>query len=662
MRATRFFLPPALAAALLLTACGGAGSQAASTAESANAPDNAGTSATADTVAGSAEVDLDDMFTDRDREIGYDDETAGHITLLGDTAQADTDAVTVNGSCVTITDEGTYVVAGTLNDGCLVVRADDTDKVQLVLNGASITCSDSAALYVAEADKVFVTTAAGTQNTLANGGAYAENEEANIDGAVFSRSDLTLNGAGSLAVTAAAGHGIVSKDDLVVTSGSYTITAASHALSGKDSVRIAGGDFTLDAGKDGIHAENADDAQLGYVYLAGGDFVIDAQGDGISAASWLIAEGGSYAITAGGGAAAAEPRTDAGFGGRGGFDAAAQAVDTADTSNTASTKGIKTGTALTLNGGDYTLDTANDALHTNGDMCVTGGSFTIATGDDGLHADGALAISGGTLTVTESYEGIEGLSVEITGGEIDVTASDDGLNAAGGNDGSGAMGGRDAFAAEEGAYIAIAGGTIRVNAWGDGLDSNGDLTVSGGQVYVNGPSDAANGALDYNGSASITGGILAAASGAGGMEVNFGDGSAQGSILLSVGQQEAGTTLTLADADGTVLLEWQPAKSYNTVVLSCPGLVDGGTYTVTAGDSAQTVTLDGLIYGSGGMGGMGGMGGRGGMGADGMTPPDGAMPGDGAFQKGQRPDGGDRTPPDDFDGAGLPDQAGAAQA
>lgn len=563
MKSNQTLLPLTLAAALLLTACGGQGSQAAPTAEGAGASDPPSA------VADSAGPDLNEMFTDRDRDTGYDDESAGHITLLGDTAEADTDAVTISQSCVTITEGGTYVVTGTLEDGRLIVRADDSDKVQIVLDGARVTCSDSAALYVAEADKVFVTTAAGTQNVLANGGTYAENKETNIDGAVFSRSDLTLNGAGSLTVTAAAGHGIVSKDDLVLTSGSYTITAASHALSGKDSVRIGGGEFALAAGKDGIHAENPDDARLGYVCLTGGDFVIEAGGDGISAASWLVADGGRYAITAAGGAAAAA---------------------------TASAKGIKAGVALTLNGGDYTLNTADDALHTNGDMRVTGGSFTIATGDDGLHADGALVIRGGTLTVTESYEGIEGLRVEITGGDIDVTATDDGLNAAGGNDGSGAPEGRDAFAAEEGACIAISGGTVQVNAGGDGLDSNGDLTVSGGRVYVNGPADDANGALDYNDSASITGGTLVAASGAGGMEVNFGDGSAQGSILLSVGQQAAGTPLTLTDADGTVLLEWQPAKSYNTVVLSCPGLVDGGSYTVTAGDSVQTVTLDGLIH------------------------------------------------------------------
>ena len=175
----------------------------------------------------------------------------------------------------------------------LVVDAPDTAKVQLVFDGVPITSRTSAALYVLEADKVFLTLAEGTENALSNGGEFVAVDDNNIDAALFSKQDLTLNGAGSLTVTSPAGHGVVCKDDLVITGGTYTVYAASHGIDANDSVRIADGLLTLDAGKDGIHAENNDDASLGYVYISGGTLRIEAEGDGVSAGSTMQLEGGS---------------------------------------------------------------------------------------------------------------------------------------------------------------------------------------------------------------------------------------------------------------------------------------------------------------------------------------------------------------------------------
>ena len=195
------------------------------------------------------------MFTDNDMEIGYDEETATKITLTGDSAESDSDAVTISGSVVTISEEGTYILSGTLNDGMVIVDAGDEDKLRIVLDDASITSQTSAALYVRNADKVFVTTATDSHNSLVSAGEYVAIDDNDIDAAVFAKSDLTLNGAGQLTITSAAGHGVVSKDDLVLTGGDYSITAASQGLSGEDSVRIANGQYSIEAGNDGIHAE-----------------------------------------------------------------------------------------------------------------------------------------------------------------------------------------------------------------------------------------------------------------------------------------------------------------------------------------------------------------------------------------------------------------------
>lgn len=533
----------------------------------------------------------DDMFSSRDLEIGYDEEHSAVITLSGTTASCPSDAVGISGPSVIITDEGTYILSGTLEDGTVIVDAGKDDKVQIVLDGASVTNAQGAALYVRSADKVFVTTASQSENTLQNGGSYVQTDENTVDAVVFSKADLTFNGSGTLTLRADAGHGAVSKDDLVFTSGTYEVTAESHALSGKDSVRICGGTFTLHSGKDGVQAEHDEDPEKGFLYIRGGTFDIVSGGDGLSASGTVQIDGGEYRIQAGGGSKTAP-------------DAAV------------STKGIKSAAAMTLAGGSFTLDTSDDALHSNSDLTVTGGTYRISTGDDGLHADNALSVAAGDIEIAESYEGLEGLTIDLSGGDISLHASDDGLNAAGGNDSSGTGRLGDPFAATEGAYIRIAGGTLTVSAEGDGIDSNGDLLISGGTVCVSGPTSNRDGILDYNGEASITGGVFLG-SGSSGMAQTFGSASTQGAILVTaLGIQEAGSTVTLTDGDGNTVVSWEPEKEYSSVIISTPDIKADASYTLSAGSAAQDIAMDGLIYGASGFspGHGGGMGGHGGMG------------------------------------------------
>lgn len=542
-------------------------------------------------------IDTSDMFTERDLETDYNEESCDYITLSDESISTTASHVAISGSTITIQDEGMYILSGTLSDGMVIIDAEDTDKIQLILNGVNIVSSTSAAIYIREADKVFITTAAGTENTLSNGGVYEAIDDNHIDAVVFSKSDLTLNGTGTLIVYAPEGHGIVSKDDLVCASGAYEITTASHGLSGKDSVRIAGGEYTITAGKDGIHAENADDASLGYLYIAGGTFFITADGDGMSAASYLLVEDGDFSILSGGGSTNAA-QTSAGNDRFFGFPGDAQS-DTQEDAE--STKGIKAGSELMLSQGTFVIDSADDALHTNGNLSIYGGTFLMSTGDDGIHADNAVLISDGSIDITQSYEGIEGLTIDITGGTITLVSSDDGLNAAGGNDSSGFGRGRDMFSTTEGAYIHIAGGILSIDASGDGIDSNGDLLMSGGEVYVSGPSGSGNGALDYNGSGTITGGIIIAA-GASGMAQNFDASSTQGVMMVNVGSAAAGSTITLSDSAGNVLLSWQATKAYASVVISCPEIVQGDTYTLTINGAATQIVMNSLVFSSGGRG------------------------------------------------------------
>lgn len=293
-----------------------------------------------------------------------------------------------------------------------------------------------------------------------------------------------------------------------------------------------------------------------------------------------------------------------------------------------SAKGLKAGTQVTVTGGTFQLNCCDDAIHSNGDVTISGGSFTIATGDDGMHADDTLSISSGTIDITRSYEGLEGAKVLISGGKISIVASDDGINAAGGSDQSGSGGfgfAPDAFGGSGDYLIRISGGVVTVNASGDGIDSNGDIEVTGGELYISGPTSNGDGTIDCDGSATITGGIVVAA-GSTGMAENFGTASTQGSILVNL-SGSAGQTITLKDSDGDILASFTPAKAFGCVVVSAPGVAQGGTYTIAAGGASTTVTMESLIYGSG-MGGFGGMGDPGNMGG-GQQPPQGGVGGPG---------------------------------
>ena len=590
-------------------------------------------------------LDISEMFSDRDFDASYDENTSSMITLNGVDAECKSDAVNISGSTVTIQDEGTYILSGTLDDGMVVVNAESTDKVQLVLDGVSINSATSAAIYVAQADKVFITLADGSENSLSNGGEFVAIDDNNIDAAVFSKDDLTFNGAGTLTITSSVGHGVVSKDDLVVTNGDYNITAGEQGLSGKDSIRIADGTFTITAGKDGIHAENTDDTSLGFVYLANGSYHITADGDGISASNVMQIDDGNYTIKTGGGSETVTLDATGNWGWKRPGERQDKMQNTNTTEeDTVSVKGIKSARNLLVNNGTFEINSADDALHSNANLTVNGGTWNLATGDDGLHADETTTVTAGSVAITQSYEGIEGQNITISGGTIELIASDDGLNAAGGNDqsGNGGFGGfqKGGFDTATDSAITISGGSIHINASGDGVDSNGSLIVTGGETYVSGPTNDGNGLLDYNGEATISGGIFLAA-GSSGMVQNFGNTSTQGSMLVSVSGSE-NDVITLKDSSGKELLSWTADKAFTCVVISCPDIQQGETYTVTAGDTTQEVTMDSLIYGSGSdmgdrPGNMGGKpGNQGERPDDRREPPEGM--GDFPGNKGEQPD------------------------
>lgn len=531
----------------------------------------------------------EEMFTDRDKE--QTGAVGGEITItLKDGGSSASDAsVLISGDTITLTKDATYVISGELTCGSLIVDMPEAAKPQLILSEVSVTCADSAALYIKECDKVFVTLEENTENTFSVSGDFAETDEG-VDGAIYSKQDITFNGAGSLSVSCAAAHAVVAKDDFVVTGGVYTITSASHGVDANDSIRLTGAVMTVSSGKDALHAENKDDATLGFVYIESGEYILSSAGDGISAGYYVQIEGGSFNIVTGGGSENGESHTSDGWGNMGGFGGGRPGIRSSSsdtTEDSTSIKGIKAADTVLINSGKLVLDTADDAVHSNASVAVRGGEHEIETGDDALHADGTLAISGGTVVINESYEGLEGLDISVSGGKIKITADDDGINAAGGNDSSGFGGVRgDSFGGSSNGSITVSGGEVYMNASGDGIDANGSFKMTGGLVTVCGPTSGDTSVLDYDREAIISGGTFIG-TGANMMAQTFSS-SEQGVIAVTVGNQSAGTLITLVDSSGEEILSYEPALSFQIVIISTPDMKSGKEYTITVGGASGT--------------------------------------------------------------------------
>lgn len=415
-------------------------------------------------------LDIDEMFTNNELTLTY--------------SESDSTRITLSNESVTISEEGTYILSGSISDGQIIVEVDDSAKVHLVLDGVDINCSSSAAIYIKSGDKVFVTLAEGSYNTLSVSGEYVLEDDENVDGAIYSKSDISFMGSGTLEINADYGHGIVGKDDIVFTDGTYIINAQSHGINANDSIRILTGDFTITSGKDGMQADNDDDYMKGYIYIADGTYVIMAEQDGISASSMLQIDNGVLEIYSGGGFV--EVLNDITMGeGSGNMS---QATDYLEYSM----KGLKAFNIL-INDGEITLSSYEDAIHANNELTFEGGTLYIQSGDDAVHADVTLTINDLYLVIEEAYEGIEALYININGGDLTVNAYDDAINA---SDSSGCL--------------TITDGEIYISCVGDGLDSNGDLVVEGGNIVIDCEPiySGGDGEIDVSGSVTYTGGTI----------------------------------------------------------------------------------------------------------------------------------------------------------
>ena len=519
------------------------------------------------------------------------------------------ETVSINlSSTLKINEGGIYNLTGTISDGNIYI--DTKDNVKLILNGVTINSSDGPAIYIENANVVYIELASGTVNYLTDSETYSDS---NINGTLFSKDDLIIGGDGKLVIDANYEDGIVSKDNLKIISGEFEIESVDDGIRGKDSVVIMNGNFKINASGDAIKSTNDTDSNLGYILINDGTYDLETKLDGIQAETDLVINNGTFNIKTSG-------------------------------NDTDSSKGLKIGSNLIINDGNFEIDSYDDSIHSNNYINIKNGSFSLSSDDDAIHADNKIVIDNGNIDVLKSYEGIEASEIIINDGDINIVASDDGINAASksssndNNDFSKNMpddmkdlnnkpenmenfdpknGNRpdenmENFDPQNGnkpddnnikpnfedidmnnnsniATITINGGNIYVSARGDGVDANGSIYMNGGKLIINGPTDNGNGALDYDKEFKITGGILVA-SGSSGMALNTSNSSTQNSIMInfteSINESEL---ISIFDSNDNEIFTYSSSKKYQNIVISTPDLKKGETYTIYEGGSTNSI-------------------------------------------------------------------------
>ena len=511
-----------------------------------------------------------------DENYAWDSSTVIKITLNTNSISVDVETgIIIDGTTVTITSAGTYSISGNLNDGQIIVDTNDQEAVRLILSGVTISSTTNAPIYVANSDKTVIVIAEGTENYLTDN----KNNEENAT--ILSKDDLTICGDGSLTVIGNDNDAIHSNDGLIIESGIITVTSVDDGICGKDYLVIKGGDITINSVGDGLKSNNDEEEDRGYIYIENGTITVtSSQGDAITSQTDLLITDGKFILTSGGGSSTT-PDVDV------------------------STKGLKAGVSMIIDGGTFTISSSDDAIHSNDMITINNGIFDISSGDDGIHADTSLEINDGTYDISKSFEGMESTVVTINNGYIQITSSDDGINLVEPNSASltaawepaqGGFGGRGqgGMGFSENCILYINGGSIFIESGGDGIDSNGYIKMADGLLIINGPIYDMNSAIDYGGGEfTITGGTVVAV-GSAGMAQGPSTSSTQYSANLRFGSpQSANIIVNIQTTSGVDMLTFCPTKTYLSLVFSSPELT-AGTYDVYIGGSSSGTSTNGL--------------------------------------------------------------------
>lgn len=507
-------------------------------------------------------------FSNRDTEHSYSTEGAVTVKLDNENTEITGNGAAIVDGDIVISAEGTYILSGKYTAGMLRIECTDTQKVQVVLNGAEISSPDSPAVYVKQADKVFFTLAKGTENKLVDGDKYTMLDgNSEIDATLFSRADTAINGEGKLTVIGTYKHGIISKDDLVITGGDITVRSKKVAVNGKDCVKIGGGNITLNAGSDGIRSDNNNDADRGFIYISAGNLDITSAKDGIQAENAIRIDGGNISLKCGGGSVnnveSLKPS-----------DKQPEVLDPTktDEDKPESYKGIKSDVDVIINGGTIIADTADVCLQADGCAIINGGAIKLSSGENAVTAGKAYYQQGGALYITKAKNAINAVNALITGGETSIICTEIGIITS--------------------ATAELRGGYVITDTGSSAVSAANTLLVSGGTVLLNPPSDESKPVV-LSPALAIAGGNLVAL---GNVAVSASDTEIQLAVAASFDKQNAETTIYLCDTKDNLLISFQAKRAFNNALISSPYL-KAGSYSLCAGAKLDNSDANGFGYG-----------------------------------------------------------------
>ncbi len=457
---------------------------------------------------------------------------------------------------LTITEAGIYELTGQIKDGLITVHTDG--KVILVLNNVTIKNSKGPAIYVEQSEATTIELTGGSINQLTDSDSYSIYKE-DVNGTIFSRNNLIITGKGTLKVNADYKNGIVSEGPLTIESGTIEIDALEDGIQSLDNIIIKDGIININSAGNGIRTVNDTHTEIGYIQIENGAFNIRATLDGIQATTYLSIKNGIFDIRTGNGSSIAW------------------------TNQTISAKALKSKKNLIIENGSFTIDSADDAIHTNSSLSIIDGAFHISSGDDGIHADDTIIINNGTIAIMKSYEGIEAASININGGSITITASDDGINVGGGSDSSSQSGraGQNQFSTSIKYKLTLNSGMIEIDASGDGLDANGNIYINGGEIYVNSSTNDEKRELDSE--YVITGGTLMTI-GTNRISETTTNLSTQLTIILSTAIK-SNDKIVITDSKDNELFEYTTKKQSESIVYSSPLLKLNERYKLKINDA-----------------------------------------------------------------------------
>jgi hypothetical protein len=523
--------------------------------------------------------DIANALSENDKEhessddYNFEQSNSTLIALNGSSISVTGNGAVVNGSKVTINSSGTYSISGNLTDGQILVDAKEEDTIKIILNGINISNSNTSPFYISKSKKTILMLADSKENIITDSKTYIfpNKDEDEPNASLFSKSDLTIFGKGSLTVNGNYNDAIASKDGLIIKSGNITVNALDDAIRGKDYIVIKDANLKIDSKGDALKSDNDEDKTKGYISIESGNINITSAKDAITAKTDVLIKNGAFTISSGGGSSI-KPNEET------------------------SSKGIKGLVNTIIDNGTFNLDSSDDTIHSNNNVVINGGTLNLSSGDDAIHSDEKILINNGTIDIKKSYEGIESKSITINSGNIHLISSDDGINGADGSATQEMGMGRPRGGAggSSNVFLYINGGYLFVNANGDGLDSNGSVEMKGGTVIVDGPIANNNGAIDYDGSFKITGGFLLAA-GSSRMAQIPDINSTQNSTLITFSSvQNEKTLVHLQDSKGNTIFSYSPSKKYQSIAFSSPELKKDESYDIFLGGTSTGSLLDGL--------------------------------------------------------------------